>query len=278
MPTTYVPAISLADTTKNKDGKYVHQHPLHYVKGFDTDPAKFLQDDVQPYLDAGFSTIMLCNPWGRDEGELTFSRRYDGDPASKTAVRWMPELYDEQDFALMSFIKSPGIERVFLYVGAPDITIVNTLRAAVERLERFRNVYPNCVPIYDNTGDIDATEHCAASALFAAHDAMARVPFNSPVPWGIEPNPANHSTVSPLVPFMPQYIYGTPLTWSAKSRFSLGTMAQVTIPIVAIRGDDYKTPESRLAAAREWGPKVAPFNGIVVVHGVSVAEMEGLSK
>jgi hypothetical protein len=49
-------------------------------------------------------------------------------------------------------------------------------------------------------------------------------------------------------------------------------------PIVAIRGDDYGTPAERLAAAREWGPKVTDYNGIVVVHGVSVAEMEGLKK
>ena len=74
----------------------------------------------------------------------------------------------------------------------------------------------------------------------------------------------------------PSYVYGTPATWSAETRFHPGSM--YATPIVAIRGDDYGTPAERLAAAREWGPKVTDYNGIVVVHGVSVAEMEGLKK
>lgn len=272
MPTTYAAAVSLAES------QYITpDNPHGWVPGFDTDPAKFLQDRVQPYADAGIR-LELANAFGRGGTTRTFSRRYDIQPASVTVVEAYEVTYNGHHFALSNFVKSPGMEGTFLYIGAPDIHRDSSLCAAADRLMQFKAAFPGCIPIYDNTGDIDSSELCAGSALFAAHDAMARPPFNSPVPWGIEPNPANHSTVSPLVPFTPKYVYGTPLTWSAKSRFSLGTMAQVTTPIVAIRGDDFKTPAERLAVAREWGPKVAPYNGIVVVHGVSVAQMEGLTR
>jgi hypothetical protein len=272
MFTTYAAAVSLADSM------YITPtNPHGWVPGFDKEPAKFLQDVAQPYADAGIK-LMLHNAFGRGGKSRTFSKRFDGQAASVTAAEWMPDEQNAQFFALSNFIKSPGMEGTFLYIGAPEVFRKVLLQAAAERLEHFRYRFPGCIPIYDNTGDIDSSELCAGSALFAAHDAMARPPFNSPVPWGIEPNPANHSTVSPLVPFTPKYVYGTPLTWSAKSRFSLGTMAQVTTPIVAIRGDDFKTPAERLAVAREWGPKVAPYNGIVVVHGVSVAQMAGLTR
>lgn len=273
MPTTYAAAVSLAES------QYITPtNPHGWVPGFDTDPAKFLQDRVQPYADAGIR-LMLHNAFGRGGKTRTFSKRFDGKDASVTAAEWAAPSDAEHYFALSNFIRSPGMEGTFMYVGAPDINLISVLSSAAHRLAVFAIDFPGCIPIYDNVGDIDSSELCAGSALFAAHDAMARVPFKSPVPWGIEPNPALENPDSPLA-YFPNYVYGTPRTWEARTRWGipqLCAMARIT-PIVAIRGDDYKTPEERLAVAREWGPKVAPYNGIVVVHGVSVAEMEGLSK
>lgn len=272
MPVTYVAAITLAEWSRATP-----TNPHGWVPGFDKEPAKFLQDVAQPYADAGIK-LMLHNAFGRGGKSRTFSKRFDGQAASVTAAEWMPDEQNAQFFALSNFIKSPGMEGTFLYIGAPEVFRKVLLQAAAERLEHFRYRFPGCIPIYDNTGDIDSSELCAGSALFAAHDAMARVPFKSPVPWGIEPNPALENPDSPLA-YFPNYVYGTPRTWEARTRWGipqLCAMARIT-PIVAIRGDDYKTPEERLAVAREWGPRVAAYNGIVVVHGVSVAEMEGLT-
>ncbi len=284
MPVTYVAAITLAEWSR-----VTPTNPHGWVPGFDKEPAKFLQDVAQPYADAGIK-LMLHNAFGRGGKTRTFSKRYDGQAASVTAAEWMPGVPDEHTFALSNFVKSPGMAGTFLYIGAPDITCGSGLGTGVGQLDRLDSAFPGCVPIYDNVGDIDSSELCAGSALFAAHDAMARVPFKSPVPWGIEPNPALENPDSPLA-YFPNYVYGTPRTWEARTRWGipqLCAMARIT-PIVAIRGDDYKTPEERLAVAREWGPRVEPYNGsdfpkswftglIVVVHGVSVEQMEGLTK
>lgn len=271
MPTTYAAAVSLAESM------YITPaNPHGWVPGFDTDPAKFLQDVVQPYADAGIR-LMLHNAFGRGGTTRTFSRRYDIQPASVTVVEAYEVTYNGHHFALSNFVKSPGMEGTFLYIGAPDIHRDSSLCAAADRLMQFKAAFPGCIPIYDNTGDIDSSELCAGSALFAAHDAMARSPFYSPVEWGIEPNPAIKNDRSPLV-YGPRYIYGTPATWEAPTRIHINERPYGTTPIVAIRGDDYDTADKRLAAAREWGPKVAPYNGIVVVHGVSVEQMEGLTK
>jgi hypothetical protein len=275
MPVTYVAAITLAERSRVTDTS-----PPGWVDGFDKDPTKFLQDRAQPFADAG-TRLLLHNPFGRGGTTRTFLRRHDGQPASVTVVEWMPSsLYHEQFYALRNFVSSPGLEGTFLYVGAPDIYGLKDLAFAAFMLDTFRRNFPGAIPLYDNTGDIDGTEHCAGSALMAAHDAMGRVPFNSPVPWGVEPNPAIENENSPREIYQPSFIYGTPKTWEARSRIGLNAWHSWSHvdPIVAIRGDDYKTPELRLAAAREWGPKVAPYNGIVVVHGVSVAEMEGLTR
>lgn len=271
MPTTYAAAISLADSG------YLKDNPHGWVPGFDTDPAKFLQDRVQPYADAGIR-LELANAFGRGGTTRTFSRRYDIQPASVTVVEAYEVTYNGHHFALSNFVKSPGMEGTFLYIGAPDIHRDSSLCAAADRLMQFKAAFPGCIPIYDNTGDIDSSELCAGSALFAAHDAMEREPFKAVIPWGIEPNPAVSNTRSPIHLYTPHYVYGTPWTWTAATRKRLENLFSDLIPIVAIRGDDYKTPAERLAVAREWGPKVAPFNGIVVVHGVSVAQMEGLTR
>lgn len=274
MPTTYAAAVSLADSM------YITPtNPHGWVPGFDKEPAKFLQDRAQPYADAGIR-LMLHNAFGRGGKTRTFSKRFDGKDASVTAAEWAAPSDAEHYFALSNFIRSPGMEGTFMYVGAPDINLISVLSSAAHRLAVFAIDFPGCIPIYDNVGDIDSSELCAGSALFAAHDAMDRVPFNSPVAWGIEPNPARDSVASPLDFFgSVRYVYGSVRNWDAKSRYSIEGVAHEGItPIVAIRGDDYKTPDERLAVAREWGPRVEPYNGIVVVHGVSVAEMEGLSK
>lgn len=273
MPTTYAAAISLADSG------YLKDNPHGWVPGFDTDPAKFLQDVAQPFADAGIR-LMLHNAFGRGGKTRTFGKRFDGQPASVTAAEWMPGVPSEHTFALSSFVKATGMKGTFLYIGTPGVYGFSaSVAGGADRLSRFARNFPGAIPFYDNTGDIDSSELCAGSALFAAHDAMASVPFNSPVPWGIEPNPARASNkTSPIHLYTPRYIYGTPKTWEATTRIHIDERPYGTTPIVAIRGDDYPTPEERLAAAREWGPKVADYNGIVVVHGVSVAEMEGLSK
>ena len=274
MPTTYVAAITLAERSRVTD-----TNPRGWVRGFDTDPAKFLQDRAQPFADAG-TRLLFHRAFGAGGKTKTFSKRFDGQPASVTVVEWCNRCFDDQAYALSNFIESSGMAGTFLYVGAPDINSNKSLDGAAFLLEVFRRNFPGCIPIYDNVGDIDSSELCAGSALFAAHDAMDRVPFNSPVAWGIEPNPARDSVASPLDFFgSVRYVYGSVRNWDAKSRYSIEGVAHEGItPIVAIRGDEYKTPDERLAVAREWGPRVAPYNGIVVVHGVSVAEMEGLSK
>ena len=167
-----------------------------------------------------------------------------------------------------------GAVSIFLYVCA------YTPLKTVTSLSVFVGAFPGAIPFYDNTGDIDSSELCAGSALFAAHDAMDRVPFNSPVAWGIEPNPARDSVASPLDFFgSVRYVYGSVRNWDAKSRYSIEGVAHEGItPIVAIRGDEYTTVNVRIAAAKQWGPRVAPYNGIVVVHGVSVEQMEGLTR
>lgn len=273
MPTTYAAAVSLADSMF-----IAPSNPHGWVLGFYENPAKFLQDRAQPFADAGIK-LMLHNAFGRGGKTRTFSKRFDGKDASVTAAEWIWNDTD-QCFALSGFVKSPGIEDPFFYVGTPDTRMDATLRFAAYRLEDLAHWFPRVSFIYDNTGDIDSSELCAGSALFAAHDAMARYPFNSPVTWGIEPNPATASGVSPLDKFMPDYVYGTPLTWDAPTRDNIEDcrLWYGIKPIVAIRGDDYKTSDERLAVAREWGPRVEPFNGIVVVHGVSVEQMEGLTK
>lgn len=274
MPTTYAAAVSLAESM------YITPtNPHGWVPGFDTDPAKFLQDVAQPYADAGIR-LMLHNAFGRGGKTRTFSKRYDGQAASVTAAEWMVEGSDCW-YAVSNFVKSNELGGTFLYIGAPGLNgFMPGLGVAADRLARFVHYFPGCIPIYDNTGDIDSSELCAGSALFAAHDAMERVPFKSPVPWGIEPNPAAANGVSPLFHYLPDYVYGTPLTWEAKTRDKMEDCQRWygIAPIVAIRGDDYKTPDERIAVAREWGPKVAPYNGIVVVHRVSVEQMEGLTR
>lgn len=269
MPTTYAAAVSLADS------EYLDNNPHGWVPGFDTNPAKFLQDVVQPYADAGIR-LMLHNAFGRGGKSRTFSKRYDDQPASVTVVECVPFEPGEHFFALSDFIRSPGMDGTFLYIGAPEIHLDPTLAGAVSRLTQFSHYFPGCIPIYDNVGDIDSSELCAGSALFAAHDAMALVPFKSPVPWGIEPNRALKNSNGPDVHFMPDFTYGTPETWSVPTRIDIHDVHST--PIVAIRGDDYKTPDERLAVAREWGPRVEPYNGIVVVHRVSVEQMQELTK
>lgn len=272
MPTTYVAAISLAER------QYITpDNPHGWVPGFDKDPAKFLQDVAQPFADAGIR-LMLHNAFGRGGKFRTFNKRFDGQPASVTVVEAYEVTYNGHHFVLSNFVKSPGMEGTFLYIGAPDIHRDSSLCAAADRLMQFKAAFPGCIPIYDNTGDIDATELCAGSALMAAHDAMDRAPFNSPVPWGVEPNPAVKNNKSALR-YRPNYTYGTPATWSAESRLAMtDTFDLGTTPIVAIRGDDYPTPEIRVEVARRWGPLVEPYNGIVVVHDVSVEQMQELTR
>lgn len=270
MPTTYAAAVSLAES------QYITPaNPHGWVPGFDKEPAKFLQDVVQPYADAGIR-LMLHNAFGRGGKTRTFSKRYDDQAASVTTAEWMPSAMTDQCYAVIDFVRSSGMQGTFLYIGAPSITHENSLASASFRLAQFSAWFPGCIPIYDNVGDIDSSELCAGSALFAAHLAMMWFPFRSPVPWGIEPNPAANSKVSPTALYAPTYVYGTPVTWTAETRLPINMHG--FIPIVAIRGDDYKTPDERLAVAREWGPRVEPYNGIVVVHGVSVEQMEGLNK
>lgn len=271
MPTTYAAAVSLAES------QYITpDNPHGWVPGFDKNPTKFLQDRAQPYADAGIK-LMLHNAFGRGGNTRTFSKRFDGKDSKPTVVEW-PESIGEHYFAMSNFVKSPGMEGTFMYIGAPDILCSRSLSIAAYQLATFSAYFPSCIPIYDNTGDIDSSELCAGSALFAAHDAMEREPFKDIIPWGIEPNPAVSNTRSPIHLYTPHYVYGTPWTWTAATRKRLENLFSDLIPIVAIRGDDYKTPDERLAVAREWGPKVAPYNGIVVVHGVSVEQMEGLTK
>lgn len=269
MPTTYAAAVSLAESM------YITPtNPHGWVPGFFENPTKFLNGKPQQHADAG-QRLLLANAGGRGGTLQTFSKRFDGKDAKPTVVEW-PDDYGEQLFALSNFVKSPGLEGTFLYIGAPDTTYSKELADAAFRLELFRRKFPGCIPIYDNVGDIDSSELCAGSALFAAHDAMASVPFNSPVPWGIEPNPAWHNLNSPVHLYRPRYVYGTPATWSATSR--IGVEKFGATPIVAIRGDEYDTPEGRLAIAPFVASKVAPYNGIVVVHRVSVEQMEGLTR
>jgi len=274
MPTTYAAAVSLAESM------YITPtNPHGWVPGFDKDPAKFLQDVAQPFADAGIR-LEFANAFGRGGKTRTFSKRFDGKDASVTAAEWMFE-GSEHCYAVSNFVKSTGLNGTFLYIGTPGLYGFSpSLAGGADRLSRFSHYFPGCIPIYDNVGDIDSSELCAGSALFAAHDAMDRVPFNSPVPWGIEPNPARKNWNLPAKYYTSIcYTYGTPRTWSAVERYSIEHVANSEqIPIVAIRGDEYKTPEERLAVAREWGPRVEPYNGIVVVHRVSVEQMEGLTK
>jgi len=188
--------------------------------------------------------------------------------------------YGNQFHALSNFVTSPGIGGTIFYVGVPSIGRVSTLGHAAGQLNIFTHYFPNVSIIYDNVGDAKTDEHTPASAMFAAHDAMDRQPFNSPVPWGIEPNPARKNWNLPAKYYTSIcYTYGTPRTWSAVERYSIEHVANSEqIPIVAIRGDEFLTAEERIAAAKHWGPRVAPYNGIVVVHGVSVQQTMEIGK
>jgi len=272
MPTTYVAAITLAEWSRVTD-----TNPRGWVDGFDKDPAKFLQDRAQPFADAGIR-LLFHRAFGAGGTTRTFSKRFDDQPASVTVVEWMPSEPDEQMFALHDFLFSPGVNGTFLYIGAPAIGCGNSLEMAARRITELSTWFPGAIPLYDNTGDIDSSELCAGSALFAAHDAMEREPFKAIIPWGIEPNPAVSNTRSPIHLYTPHYVYGTPWTWTAATRKRLENLFSDLIPIVAIRGDDYRTPAERLAAAREWGLKVTAYNGIVVVHGVSVEQMKEVAR
>lgn len=273
MTTTYYVAISLADSLYRST---TNQHG--WVPGFDTDPANWLQANAQPFADAGVP-ILFHNAWGRGGTGRSFSKRFDGKDTVPTQAEWL--LDDEnQSYALSNFVNSPGIDRTILYVGSPDTHMNATLRYAARRLELVAAYFPRTSIIYDNVGDAKTDEHTPASAMFAAHDAMDRQPFNSPVPWGIEPNPARKNWNLPAKYYTSIcYTYGTPRTWSAVERYSIEHVANSEqIPIVAIRGDEFLTAEERIAAAKHWGPRVAPYNGIVVVHGVSVQQMEKIKE
>ena len=87
MPTTYAAAVSLADS------QYLDNNPHGWVPGFDKEPAKFLQDVVQPYADAGIR-LMLHNAFGRGGKTRTFSKRFDGQAAAGQAIETIQEMRD----------------------------------------------------------------------------------------------------------------------------------------------------------------------------------------